>query len=152
MKALIGSRMARYRALVLAGAAAFAVVALVSHGRALSELLARYRAAPPRDFISVYETRFTEIKKRLPARGTVGYLADVPPEVYIHQVGDDAARFLFTQYALAPLIVVGSDEPDWIVGNFHKPETFRRIAAEGRYEVAFLHPARGVVLLRKRTP
>lgn len=71
-----------------------------------------------KDAISLYERRFEGLKGVLPPRGVVGYVSD-------HQARDirfDAGSgdFYLTQYALAPLIVVYSLEPTFIVGNFRR--------------------------------
>lgn len=60
------------------------------------------------DGVSLYEERFTEVKKLLPAQGVVGYLSDTAA---------DSAEFYLTQYALSPLIVDKSQPHELIIGN-----------------------------------
>lgn len=61
------------------------------------------------DGVSLYEQRFTEVKKMLPEQGVVGYFSDTPA---------DSAEFFLTQYALSPLIVDKSQPHELVIGNF----------------------------------
>ena len=60
-----------------------------------------------RDEGTLYEQRLAKIRNRLPQRGIVGYASDTGHE-----------HFYRTQYVLAPLILVRSDGPRLIIGNF----------------------------------
>ena len=82
------------------------------------------RSAP--DEISVYERRFRDLRAALPARGLVGYLGD--PEL-AHATSREAnaaallrfRRYLLAQYTLAPLLLVQSTRPEFVIGNFSDP-------------------------------
>lgn len=83
----------------------------------LSELVVFLRDNPDyTDEVSLYETRFVEIKTQLPGRGTVGYRTDPPTRVQgqelfvfrldgTDKVMDYAKSYLLAQYALAPVVV-----------------------------------------------
>ena len=76
--------------------------------------------SPVADQMTSYEARFQEIRKHLPSHGVVGYVSD-PKEN-----NEDRFAWAFTQYSLAPLLVVDrSVNPDALdypitVGNFHR--------------------------------
>jgi len=79
------------------------------------------RAAP--DEISTYERRFQEVRAALPARGVVGYLgrtdsAGLTPAEREAASLRDFKHYLLAQYALAPVVLIESTEPDFVVGNF----------------------------------
>jgi hypothetical protein len=79
------------------------------------------RSAP--DEISTYEQRFQAVRAALPARGVVGYLGRTDPAGRTPAERDassllDFKRYLLTQYALAPVVLIESTEPDFVVGNF----------------------------------
>jgi hypothetical protein len=74
------------------------------------------------DEITAYEARYQELKHTLPPDSVVGYLSDpVPPDLPRSEGRTRFKRFVLTQYALAPVIVVRSTEPDLVVGNFESP-------------------------------
>lgn len=54
-----------------------------------------------------YEKRLVELRPFLPSRGVVGYVSDT---------GDE--HFLRTQYVLAPVILIRTPGPRFIVANF----------------------------------
>lgn len=73
------------------------------------------------DEISAYERRFQELRTVLPRGGTVGYLGH--PDLRTALPGQGLARlhfrrFLLTQYALAPVLLIQSTDPEFVVGNF----------------------------------
>jgi hypothetical protein len=79
------------------------------------------RSAP--DEISTYERRFQGVRAALPARGVVGYLGRTDPAGRTPAERDassllDFKRYLLAQYALAPVVLIESTEPDLVVGNF----------------------------------
>jgi hypothetical protein len=63
------------------------------------------------------DDRFALLKRRLPARGVVGYIGES---------GDSATPdYYLTQYALAPLVLDNSTDHGIVIGNFpssHSPE------------------------------
>ena len=79
------------------------------------------RSAP--DEISTYERRLQQVRAALPARGVVGYLgrADTAGRTPAERDASsllDFKRYLLAQYALAPVVLIESTEPDFVVGNF----------------------------------
>lgn len=130
----------------------------------------------PVDDVAAYEARFARLRQRVPARGVVGYVSDPRMEPTAHD--RDAGRvyfrrFLLTQYALAPAILlhrqpaddpqasflafsrIAGDsppnpaQPEIVVGNFHTLGLSEIRALPGlTLEEDF---GDGVVLLR-RTP
>ena len=73
------------------------------------------------DDISTYQRRLEVLRPALPARGVVGYLGDPDP------AGPGALqhfqRYLLAQYSLAPLLLIESTEPEFVVGNFYRGAT-----------------------------
>ena len=75
------------------------------------------------DGISAYERRFNELRPLLPDSGVVGYLGDPEPTDPSSTEATAAAllyfrRYLLAQYSLAPLLLIKSTEPEFVVGNF----------------------------------
>jgi hypothetical protein len=84
------------------------------------------RSAP--DEVSAYDQRFRKLRPALPARGVVGYLGDPEPGGRTDEARDANSllhfkRYLLAQYALAPLVVIESTEPEFVVGNFDSGTT-----------------------------
>jgi hypothetical protein len=106
------------------------------------------RSAP--DEISTYERRFQGVRAALPARGVVGYLGRTDTAGRTPAERDassllDFKHYLLAQYALAPVVLIESTEPDFVVGNFDRgraPST----PAGFRIERDFGH---GLVLFRR---
>jgi hypothetical protein len=67
------------------------------------------------DPITRYERRFSGLKRVLPQRGVVGYSSGLPPQEF---GSEDFKRFLLTEYALAPLVIVNDTGPQLVIGNF----------------------------------
>ena len=66
------------------------------------------------DSITSYERRYRDLKQALPRQGVIGYVSGA------EQFGtEEFKRFLLTEYALAPLVLINDTTPDLIVGNFH---------------------------------
>lgn len=82
---------------------------------------AQWPQRPGTDEITANDRRFAPLRPHLPAHGTVGYAGDPPPD------GPTALphfrRYLLAQYALAPLLVVETGEPELVVGNFDSSGT-----------------------------
>lgn len=86
-----------------------------STARWLQRATARSARAAP-DEISANDLRFDELRSLLPARGMVGYLGDPAPEgatALLH-----FRRYLLAQYALAPVLLLETTDPEFVVGNF----------------------------------
>ncbi len=102
------------------GVALVLLYALVS-GAAWVKQAAAGRSGP--DEISTYERRFQELRAALPAHGVVGYLGHPDPPSRTGAERDASSllhfkRYLLAQYALAPVVLIESTEPDFVVGNF----------------------------------
>jgi GT2 family glycosyltransferase len=98
------------------------VYAAVTTVRHASEVAAWPRSSAG-DEISANDARFVELRGVLPSSGRIGYLGD--PAIVGDTPGErnDTAlrhfrRYLLAQYALAPVVLVESTEPDLVVGNF----------------------------------
>lgn len=100
---------------------------------------------PVADQMTLYEARYNEIRKHLPSHGVIGYVSD-PKEN-----NEDRLAWAFTQYSLAPLLVVDRsvnpralDYPI-VIGNFH-----RAIPGDDRMrDLSFVRDfGNGVFLLR----
>jgi hypothetical protein len=114
----------------------------------------RLAATAPRhaasDEISSYERRFLELRAALPAHGVVGYLGDPDPEAATPAQREASSllhfkRYLLAQYALAPVVLIESTEPEFVVGNFD-PGSRPLLPSGFRIEREF---GNGLVLLRR---
>lgn len=116
-------------------------------------IAAEWPGRPASDEISLYESRFEGVRSLLPARGIVGYLGRPEPKEGTPRPAKAAAllhfrRYLLAQYALAPLLLVPSTEPELVIGNFDTlpvppaPAGFRVLREFGN----------GVVLFRRSRP
>ena len=121
--------------------AAVVLFSLLSTGRFVFEPVKQFR--PAGTPLSQYDKRFEELRKRLPRRGVVGYLGMGWENRY------QLPAYYATQYALAPVVVENSLEPELVVGNFASPPDPVTTAWP-----AHLMPVQnfgnGVVLLAKR--
>lgn len=72
------------------------------------------------DAITRYERRFRGLRRALPAQGVIGYVSGAGPEGF---TTEDFRRFLLTEYALAPLVLINDTAPELIVGNFNPDST-----------------------------
>jgi hypothetical protein len=84
---------------------------------------ADWPARASRDEISTYEARFAGLRTLLPVRGVVGYLGHPEPAGATPHEANAAAllhfrRYLLAQYSLAPLLLIESADPEFVVGNF----------------------------------
>lgn len=84
---------------------------------------AEWPPASAQDEISANDRRLAELRPALPARGVVGYLGHPEPTGPTPRDSNAAAllhfrRYLLAQYALAPLVLIESTEPEFVVGNF----------------------------------
>ena len=102
---------------------ALLLVLLYAGGTAVRWLqrAAQWPERPGSDEITASDRRFALLRPHLPAHGTVGYVGDPPPE------GPTALphfrRYLLAQYALAPVVVLETGEPELVVGNFDSSGT-----------------------------
>ena len=101
--------------------------------------------APP-DNITLHEMRLAELRKRLPARGVVGYVSDD-----LGVAGEDRAwrRFATTQYSLAPVILERTAAHEVVVGVFDDPGASTAASAGG--DLLLVEEfGEGVVLFKKK--
>ena len=70
------------------------------------------RGLPYETNMMAYERKLSSIKSLMPDRGVIGYTTDDKP----------LREFYWTQYFLAPLIVVRSPEPELVVLNRHNSD------------------------------
>jgi hypothetical protein len=92
--------------------------ALVSNMRLLGRAVHDLTALTQPDEITEYEARFKQLKQVLPPHARVGYVTDAR-----RQDGESRSRpfmrYLLTQYALLPVIVLRDSHQPLIVGNFY---------------------------------
>ena len=85
------------------------------------ELAGEWPSRLGQDEISVYQRRMEVLRPVLPAHGVVGYVGDPDP------AGSGALqhfrRYLLAQYSLAPVLLIESTEPEFVVGNFYRGAT-----------------------------
>lgn len=109
----ITNRAIAFETRVKTGVLALLVLSVMSANlRELAGTLRRLGVEPTLDEVSRHEKRLEPLRKALPQRGVVGYVTDAatPDEM--------AKRFIMTQYALAPLIVVPEAGQPLVVGVF----------------------------------
>lgn len=92
---------------------AIVLFSLLSTGWVVFDPVKQFR--PAGTPLSQYDKRFEELRKRLPQRGVVGYLGVGWANGY------ELPAYYATQYALAPVVVENTLEPELIVGNFAIP-------------------------------
>jgi len=114
---------------------------------------AEWPARSGQDEISTYERRFEEVRSVLPSRGVVGYLGHPDPTGATPREANAASvlhfrRYLLAQYALAPVVLIESVAPEFVLGNFD-PGTQPSPPA-GRWEKRDFGD--GVVLFRRSGP
>jgi hypothetical protein len=114
---------------------------------------AEWPATSSSDEISAYEHRFEELRSVLPTGRVVGYLGHPDPTGPTPREANAAAllhfrRYLLAQYALAPVVLIESTEPEFVVGNF---DPGARIPAPAGLRVMRDFGA-GVVLFRRSGP
>jgi hypothetical protein len=74
------------------------------------------------DPISLYEKRFTELKKDIPKNVTIGYITDVPPGNILTLTNSWSIEALYmAQYSMAPIVTEIGTDRSLVLGNFHIP-------------------------------
>ena len=131
-----------YPGRVILAIAAAAFFALLASAALLKEGVSSFFSAQP-DLVTMYEQRYLELQRVLPARGTVGYITDLPPE-------DTRARTesYLLQYAIAPLILENSSEQPLVIGNFHTSAGYAE-ATKNKKLVLVRDFGNGVMLFQK---
>jgi hypothetical protein len=92
------------------------------------------------DEVTAYERRFAVVRSELPARGTVGYRAQLRKRgdevIFTYRAGGALVdlpvyeSFWLAQYAVAPVIVDSAGEHPLIIANFR--DEVRLLRSEGR--------------------
>jgi hypothetical protein len=104
------------------GIALIAAFGTVSGMREMRSALVTYRHLERPDEITRYEARFRDVRAAVPRHGTVGYVSDAPPAALSDQTSVEARqsfkRYLLTQYALVPLVVLRGPDADLVIGDF----------------------------------
>ena len=100
---------------VRTGLVLLALYAIASDARWVHRAFQGWSAAGEKDPISRYEDRFRELMPLLPSHGVIGYAKGSADGDF---TSEDFRRFLLTQYALAPHIVVNDTVTDATVVNF----------------------------------
>jgi len=118
------------------GAGVFLVClsSFLSIGSLLKEVLSFDPHNVGSDKVSIYEKRFAALKKILPARGVMGYISNREIGVGGDEI-QESSRYLQTQYALAPLIVLRSPNQRLVIGNFQKVVVDSQTCREWNVEV-----------------
>lgn len=117
-------------------------ISLVSSVSLLLDAWKAYSTRPETGQIALFQERFSEIRKSLPAHGMVGYLTDAAPNPATR-----STEYYLTQYALSPVVLVDNSNQPLVVANFHTVSPDKALLSATR-----LTPVRnfgnGVFLLR----
>lgn len=114
------------------------VVILIFNFKDIKRLIFKYSNP---DGLILYDTRFEEIKRLLPPSGIIGYASDSTPHFA-------AMKFYYTQYALAPLVLVRDTSYDFIVCYFFYGKNFSEFVKKGKFKI-LRNFAHNVALLKK---
>jgi GT2 family glycosyltransferase len=98
------------------------------------------------DDISAYERRFDVLRGHLPARGVVGYFDGLDSASF---TSSEFKRFVLTQYAIAPTLLVRDSFPELVIANFRPGIDSVRIPPPFELVHDF---GDGLLLLRRPTP
>ena len=96
--------------------------ALISNMRLLGGAVHSLAALTQPDEITEYEARFRQLKEILPPYARVGYVTDAPLQGVVHHGKSRSLpfkKYLLTQYALLPVIVLRDSHQPLVVGNFY---------------------------------
>ena len=96
----------------------------------------------PADATEYSEGRLSELRKRLPARGVVGYVTDAPDD-------EKDRSFYRTQYSLSPIIVERTTETELVVGDFKDRGAASEVASENNL-LLLEDFGQGVVLFKQK--
>ncbi|SRR6266699_5040631 len=98
--------------------------------------------------VHISEERVQTLRPDLPSHGAIGYVGDeVLPNTdtnpYYHE-------FFHIQYAVAPVILVDSQQYPLVLGDFHQPVNFERMA---KLKLALVKDyGNGVMLFKRSNP
>jgi len=105
----------RYPPKTIAGIVLVALLSLYGTIEFYSEQLERNRTSKDPYSIAIQMERLEPIRRDLPPNTPLGYISDVAP---------DSATILTTQFAVAPMLLVGNAPHEWVLGNFTKPQNY----------------------------
>lgn len=105
---------------IKAGALLVALIAVLSVGHTVHKLPVPGVHDIATDKASAFDFRLNPVRRDLPSHGKVGYVSDEVPAADTHAALEHFQEFCYTQYAVAPLIVIDSAEYPLVIGNFHK--------------------------------
>jgi hypothetical protein len=113
--------------------------------RSYREIDAYGRAYQDPYMINLQPERLRDAARMLPENGVVGYLSDLsladPP---------GQAAYFGVANALAPRLVVRDpDSPQWVLGNFSRPQDFAAMGGAHRLDLV-RDLGNGVVIFRRR--
>ena len=112
---------ARYSRRIRVGLLLIALFVGVSQLQALRSAVAAYRMLGGLDEVSRHEARFQALTRALPGHGVVGYVSDAPVagmDPASSEARQAFKRYLLTQYALVPVVVLRSLDAELVVGDF----------------------------------
>jgi hypothetical protein len=123
----------RPRWLPLIGALLIAAHSLYAIGLLVSEMLdLRASKQPGQDDPALWEERLGRLPEALPGSGPVGYFSDRDlagiPDFDAFQ---ETLEFIWSQYALAPHILIRSTAEDLVIGNLTQPLSEETVAKLG---------------------
>lgn len=129
----------RYPLKTIAALVLVALLSLYGTIEFYGEQLERNRTLKDPYHIAIQLERLEPVRRELPPNTLLGYISDIQP---------DSATILTTQFAVAPMLLVGNAPHEWVLGNFSKPQNY---AEFGRVHglVLVKEFANGVVLYRQ---
>jgi hypothetical protein len=112
----------------LPGRAQIAVLVLLVFAAVTAQRWARFTVAASRlpavDEIGAYELRYDALREALAGETIVGYVGEpITAEMDRAESRNQYRRYILTQYALAPIVVMRNAEPEVVVGDFATPES-----------------------------
>ena len=123
----------------------FAVIIILSFSsnfKAVHKGIQRYNRQEL-DQITIYESRFIELKAFLQNHLVVGYISD-----YDDKSNADGIAYSMTQYVLAPIILVRGIKRHFIVGNFQSASPNAKVYAKENLSL-IMDFGRGVILFER---
>ena len=106
----------------------------------LKNILKNFDSLPSSRNITLYEKRFSGVKKILPANSIVSYVSD--------KSQPDNMNYFLTQFALNPVIVSNKIDNNLVIGDF-KSKNYQEMCRKSDFKIV-KDFGDGAVLLRKR--
>lgn len=123
--------------------------AAASQFQSLRAAIGEYRGLAQPDEVSRNEARFQALRAALPGHGVVGYISDLgaTTDPASSEARQSFKRYLLTQYALVPHVVVRNVDAGLVVGDFSASAPDGRVTPAGFVMVKDF--GEGVVLYRR---